>query len=426
MSADLILLEKFIISMVLGGLIGLEREKKIVSRKKGKSIRQKGFGGIRTFILISLLGSFSTYAGQTISGVFHIVGFIIFGVLLAESYFYYSFKLGKGGMTSEIGAIIAYLIGVTCLTADIKLPIAIGIITTMILSLKKRLHRFAYELKESELRATLKFAIIAFIILPFLPQTGVGPLSFLNLYKVWLFVVIISGITFLGYILNKSIGPKKGFILTGLIGGLISSTSVISSIAKRFKTEARNLEHSVSACVLSYLASVLKISFEIIIINWQLFIRLAVPFLCMMIVGIPMVYFITKKSPAKFVQDEKIRFKNPFTLKFGLTFGLMISAIFILSELALNTFGDKGVLLTALLAGFAKIDAIAVSMAEFGGQEITYFYASLAVMIGLFVSAFSKVIYSLIFGGKTFTFKLAPYLLIIAFSGLAASFLQIF
>ena len=236
-------------------------------------------------------------------------------------------------------------------------------------------------------------------------------------------MVIISGITFLGYILNKIIGVKKGLFLTGFIGGLISSTSVVSSLSKNLKNNNSNLIPTVSACIISYLASILKVALEILIINFKLFLTLIIPIICMVLIGFSIVLLINRNKTENYKHEHKINFDNPFTLKFALIFGLVLTTVFILSQLAMQTWGSKGIFITALLAGIAKIDAIAVSMAELGGKEITYSYASIAILIGFFFSALSKTIYSLIFGNKKIAIYLAITLTIISTIGLGTSIL---
>src|SRR3989338_5029759 len=163
------LVKNIILAIVLGSLIGLQRE---YVRKRDKEL---SFAGVRTFILISLLGSLSIYLSQiTTPGLFIVVTamvilFIICAYLL-ESYF-----TKRIGSTTEFSSIITFFIGAFCALGNTYLAVFVAVATTSILAIKERLHEFVVKLNEKEIYSTLKFAIIAFIILPLLPNKAYGP-----------------------------------------------------------------------------------------------------------------------------------------------------------------------------------------------------------------------------------------------------------
>ncbi len=221
--------KNILISILLGSLIGLQRE---YVKMRDKEIR---FAGFRTFMLISLLGSISVYISQiTNQNIFLIItaGYLLFVIFAYAVESYFSKNIGA---TTELSSIIAFFVGVFCALDKIYVAVFIAIVTTTILTLKEHLHTFAFKLKEQELYSTLKFAIIAFVILPLLPNQAYGPYGVLNPYVIWLMVVLISGIGFIAYILIKIFGAKRGLGITGLLGGLISSTAITISFSSQSK-----------------------------------------------------------------------------------------------------------------------------------------------------------------------------------------------
>src|SRR3989339_722771 len=210
---DLSILIRFLMATILGAFIGLEREK--IQQKENL----KEFGGIRTFTLISMLGFLNILLYENTGSLFPFLSFIALIIFVAISYN----KSGKFGITSELGAILTYIIGVLAYH-NYLFAIISCIITALILSGKRSLHQFVRQINDKEFLATIEFAILAFIVLPILPKNAVDPWGVFVPYEIWLLILFILGISFIGYILNRVVGENKGTIFTAFIGGIASST----------------------------------------------------------------------------------------------------------------------------------------------------------------------------------------------------------
>ncbi len=200
---------KFLIALAIGALMGIERERKI---------KRTEFAGIRTFMLISLMGALSANLSEAFPLVFPaaLLGLII---LILASYIVTTWDEGDVGLTGEVAAIIAFLLGALCFSYDYRLAVILAIIVTAILALKRYIHVFVRKISEREMIDTLKFLMIAFVVLPLLPDAPMGPWGVFNPSRIWLMVVFISGISYAGYIAMKVIGPGRGLGATGVIGG---------------------------------------------------------------------------------------------------------------------------------------------------------------------------------------------------------------
>jgi uncharacterized membrane protein (DUF4010 family) len=213
---------RFGAALVLGLLAGLQRE-----FAKGHE-EEDLFAGARTFTLLSIAGASSAYlAILTASTSVLVAGLMIMGVMIIAAYIVGS-QLGEIGQTTEVAAVVMVLVGALCIAGDVTVAVAVGVTTTVILSLKLQAESLAKRLTKEDIYATLKFAVITVIVLPVLPRHGYGPppIDSLVPFNIWLMVVFISGISFLGYILIKLVGPSRGVGLTGILGGLVSSTAV--------------------------------------------------------------------------------------------------------------------------------------------------------------------------------------------------------
>ena len=229
---ELLLFKNFFVALALGAFVGLERE---YHRKKGGH----QYAGIRTFPLIALFGALAAYFGEKVSPWALVGGMLLMGIIILISYF--TLNQGKHkymGATSEVAGFITFFIGALCYYGEITFAAVLTITMTIILYARSLLHNFAQKLTRKEIQDTLKFAVVAFVILPFLPNQAYGPWGIFNPYIIWLMVVFISGISFVGYIAMKFFG-EKGVPLAGALGGLVSSTAVTTSFAARSKKEKK-------------------------------------------------------------------------------------------------------------------------------------------------------------------------------------------
>jgi len=207
---ELEFLKNFLIATALGALIGLEREH---AQAKGK---YTSFAGIRTFPLISLCGAIISYLSINISSWILVAGALILPGLIITAYYTSSIKSKYHGITTAIAALLAFFVGILCLYNEIILAIIVAVTTTILLYARTFLHQFAKKIKKQELVDTIKFAVIAFVILPFLPNKGYGPYEIFNPFIIWLMVVFISGISFVVYILIPEIKTTISQIMKGL------------------------------------------------------------------------------------------------------------------------------------------------------------------------------------------------------------------
>ena len=266
---DLTLFYRFGVALFIGMLVGLQRE--YVSEETSQ--RSHGmFAGVRTFALMSLAGCVAAFIADILSNPWVFIGLVIpMGGLIIAAYYITSTN-GDMGMTTEVAAVVTILSGALCYWDQLALAVAIGVITTALLSFKLELHGFAALLTREDIVATLKFAIITAIILPVLPNDSFGPPPFdvLNPYKVWLMVVLISGISFLGYVLIKLVGERQGIGLTGLLGGLVSSTAVTLSFSQRSQTENQLAKPFALAIIVAWTVMFARVLIEVMVTNLPL------------------------------------------------------------------------------------------------------------------------------------------------------------
>lgn len=415
------------LAIILGAFIGLERQihqTNEESNKKGSEI------GLRTFSLIALLGG--------ISGLLHVqlpvlaVFLSIFMALLIGTYYVLDSWFTKDyGFTTEMAMGYVYLVGFLLGAAILSPLLLIGftVFVAIILSRKDTIHKATESINRKELQSFTSYLVIALIILPLLPDRSfaitdipfIGDIAkqfgsnnalnapFLNPFKLWMYVALITGVDVAGYILERTVGQKKGWFLTSLVGGLISSTATTYSLAKESK-ESKIPTLLVSAAILANLASFIQIAALMAPLNQQLFAR-ALPVLGMILLGggavCAWLLLHRAKSDASVKNQPKRKVSKPashrlFSLYPALKFVGLYLAISIISKVAYNLFGTTGFIVSMGIAALTGMDAVTVSLAQFAGGQIDYGLALAAFVFANFVNLTTKAVFSFTAGSRQF------------------------
>ncbi|NNE45543.1 MAG: MgtC/SapB family protein [Rhodothermales bacterium] len=355
---------RFGVAISVGLLVGLQREYAHWSehqKNEGESL----FAGARTFPLLALFGCTAALLADVMGSPLLLVAAILAAGLVVTVAYYFEARSGSGGITTEVAALTTVMIGALCYFGDLRLAAALGVAVTVLLALKLQTRALIRQLEPEDVYATLQFAVITIIILPLLPRTGYGPepLSVLVPYKIWLMVVFISGISFLGYILIKLVGTHRGVGLTGILGGLASSTAVTLSFSQRSRSVNGLNQPFALAILLSWSVMFVRVLVEVAALNRSLLRIVWIPMAAALAVTtVYCIYLYRSKSVAK--QEEEDRFTNPFELGPALGFGLLFAVVLLISKAATMYLGDTGIYLSSVVAGFADVDAITLSMAE--------------------------------------------------------------
>lgn len=386
---ELYILEKFLISIMLGAILGIERE------KAQEETKEKKAAGVRTFALISLAGTILAHLSEAYSYLI-LVGVGVISLLIIAAYI----KTGKEwyGITTEVGSIIALFLGILCYT-ETFLAVILTIFVSIILAVRKKAHSLVRKIKEIEMIDTLKFALISLVVLPFLPNRAIDPFSVINPFRIWLLVVFISGMSFFGYFLIRVFGAKSGIEMTGILGGLASSTAVTSTMSSHSKNYPHVLFPALFAATLANSIMFIRVLIEVSVVKISLVYYLIFPMLFMMLTGLLVsIYFWNKKVSSKL--DIKLR--DPFTLTPALKFALFFVAVLIISKFASIYWGETGVYATSILSGLADVDSVTLSMATLAGKEVSTRVAINAIILAAISNTIAKTAIASIFGSKEF------------------------
>lgn len=420
---------KLFMAFILGGVIGLERE---INEKEGNyHNKPSAVLGIRTFSLVTGLGA--------IAGLLYLK-FLPFAILIAGGfilmlllfYFLDVQKTKDHGFTTEIAVLYSFLIGLLLMleVVPIQLVLALTVLIILLLSQKARIKNVVEDIKKTELNAFISFAIIALVILPFLPNTSysiadipvmrdllanvgvnikkIAELELFNPFKLWLIVALVTGVDLIGYVLERTIGQKRGWLLASAAGGFISSTATTQSLAQESRSN-RGVNHLVAAAVLANMVSFFQIAFIIAALSSMFLISL-LPVLGLMIAAalITLIYFLrskekTKQSSAS--EKETAKSSEIINLKGALKFTSLFLVISIFSKIALEFFGNSGFLVATGIGALIGLDAVIINTAQLVGKSIDTQLAVWAFILANFVNLAGKTVYSYAMGTREFTIK---------------------
>jgi uncharacterized membrane protein (DUF4010 family) len=416
---------RFAVALGIGILIGLQRESAYQQEKRESELPVNKFAGIRTFPLIALLGCLSALiSDQFQSGIVFMAGVLVVGLLIALAYHATS-RVGDFGLTTEIAGILIFFIGALCYWNDLLLAVALGVVTMGLLSLKLELHKLARRITQDDLLATLKFAVIAAILLPLLPKEPIAgaPFDVIVPYKVGLMIVFISGIGFLGYILIQFMGTRQGIGLSGFLGGLVSSTAVTLTFAQRSKTDTGLAKPFALAIIVAWTVMFVRVMVEVAVVNAPLLWVVWLPIVASGLLGLGYGVYLWR-SDSSDSQKEDVKVSNPFELTPAIQFGLLYAVILLGANVARIYFGNAGIYLSAILSGLADVDAITLSMSDLSreGGSLDMQTAARAIVYAVMSNTVVKGGIVLLSGGKSLRKVMLPGFLLILVTGVTLSF----
>ena len=371
---DYTLLVQLAYALGIGVLVGLERS--MGSRAKDERPAAPDaaapepdgddgeFLGVRSFALLSLLGFGVSLAADALPALAPVA---LAGVaLLVVAMYMRATQLGAG-ITTEVAAIATCALGMLC-HSEPQAAGVIALLVTVLLASKRFTHATVRKMRRVELTDTLKFLVVILIGLPLLPDRALDPYGAFNPYKVGLLVVLISGISFVGYFLTRILGPQRGLGLTGILGGLTSSTAVTAAMA----AEARARPELRSICTFSTLAAnatmFARVLVVVALLDKELVLRLLWSVGGMAVAaGVAAVFLWILAKREKSDEDGPqagVSLKNPFSVGPALKFAAFFVAILFVVRLAKTWLGDSGLYAAAALSGLADVDAITLSIAE--------------------------------------------------------------
>lgn len=366
MQIDLATLGDFATALLIGALVGIEREKRAMAEQ------DRTIGGLRTFILVATFGALAGWLAAS-QGALWIVGLalaitaaaVITGYVLSARQ-----QPDSLGLTTEIAALVVCLLGALVMLGNRELSVALAVVTAAVLAYKQPLHGLVERIGWDDVFAGLRLLLATFVILPLLPDRALDPWGALNPRSLWMLVLLISGLSLIGYVATRWLGARHGAAATGFAGGMVSSTAVTLAFARRsLEEKGAGLGALLAGGILiAWSIMFLRVLIEVLVVNASLLPRLLVPFAAMGAVAGLAAWLLLRRRDAGRASGgaaEAVALKNPFSLTEAAKFAAFFAVVLVVVKGVQLHFPGEGVYLVAAFAGLTDVDAITLSMAEY-------------------------------------------------------------
>ncbi|MCB2049831.1 MAG: DUF4010 domain-containing protein [Novosphingobium sp.] len=355
-------------ALLVGALVGIERGWSLRDQKAGTRV-----AGVRTFSLLGLLGGL---AGLLATTGQKFVGGTIIAATVAILVVAYARQLrAKRDATTAVTSILIVAVGFIAGSGTVGIALALAAAIVLILALRIRAHRFVERLSEADVTAFARFAVIALGVFPFLPDRAIGPYDAWNPTRLWWVVVIVTGLSFAGYIANRAFGVRYGTVATAVIGGAYSSTAVTQSLAQRIAANAGDCAAAAGIALASAVMYLRVIVLVAIIAN-----RLFVPFVTLILPALAVQalggLWLYRKAE---VEDRAVPSRNPIALLPALGFVAFIALAAVAAQWTQIRYGGEGVVVLLFVMGIMDVDASIVTAGGLSASVISAELAALAI-----------------------------------------------
>jgi len=413
-SSDMIAL---VVAALGGAAVGLERQWS--GHAEGPTAR---FAGIRTFAMLGALGGLSGWllsAGGTL-----LAGVLLSGGVAITVAAYVAASRHEIDGTTEVAALVVMGAGVLAGMGQLRVASAIVAVEVLLLVEKSRLHSLVRRIDDVELRAGVRFAVMALVILPLLPEGPYPPLGIVRPRQLWMLVLFFSGLSFLGDVLNRVVGPQSGALLSGAIGGLISSTNVTFTFARSSRQDASHSRSLAFGAIAANAILYPRVLTAVAVLNVAL-LPVLVPFVVAPALAAGIVAAVGAKIHPPEGERRRAVMRNPLQLSAALRMAALFQAVLIVVRLTQNAWGRSGLLTTAAALGLTDVDALTVSMTKGVADTLSMQTAALAIAVGILANNSLKAGIALLLGERQFRTIVAGTLaLVIAASAVSIVILR--
>jgi uncharacterized membrane protein (DUF4010 family) len=396
----------------LGGLaVGIEREWSTRARA-----RPARFAGVRTFLLIGLLGGLGAMLSDLAGPAIGLTVIAAAAALVVGAYIVTA-QGGDVDGTTEVSALVVLAAGAVAGTGRLALASALSALTVLVLVEKSRIHTLVHRLRSETIEAAARFAVLALVVLPLLPEGPFGPAPGLRPRELWALVLLFSGLSFGGFLALRLAGPDRGYALAGLLGGLVSSTAVTLSFSRESRHEGAPGRALGSGVIAACTVLLVRVGVLATILNpavgWRVWPYLLVPLAAGLGLSAAIRRWGTGATGASLPG-------NPLRLGAAIQMALAFQVVLYVVEWVRRWFGSPGVLLSAAGLGLTDVDALTYAMTRFPADGAGTATAAQALGVGVLANTLLKLAIALVVGRGTFRVTAAFGLTALAVASLAA------
>jgi len=424
MTVDALLL-RLTIALGIGLLVGVERGWRLRAMPPGSRA-----AGIRTFTLCGLLGgvvaALSQLTGSAVgAGLVLGLGFAVYAAIFTVLERDADRAAGSFSATTIMAGLLTFALGALAVAGDSRVAAAGAVAATGVLALRSEIHGWIERITWPELRSALVLLAMTFIILPVVPDMAIGPAPGVNPREVWLIAIVLAGVSFLGYVAVKVLGAERGVLVSALAGGLVSSTAVTVTNARRAAAGEVTPGLLASGVAIATAVSFLRVAAIVAVLQPSLLFLIAPAVLpaALLAAAYAIVTVTWREGPGTALAPDE--FSNPFSFWPVIGFALLLGVVILLGRLIGETFGTGGALLGAAALGLADVDTVTVAMARLVPAPLDRLGASEAILIAVVSNMASKLALAVALGRGRFAVEVTAVTLACWLTGAAGLWLAV-
>ena len=360
---NLTLVWNFATALLIGALIGIERE------RRGLEHDLPGIAGLRTFILYALFGALCGWLSLAFESPWVLAAGLLAAAAAMLAGYVVSVRVDPDniGQTTEIAALATFLLGAVAAHGERELAAGIGVAVAAILAYKRPLHGFVEKLGSDDVYAALRLLVATFIVLPILPDEPLDPWDALNPQSLWLLVLLISGLSLVGYVMTRVLGVERGIPITGLAGGLASSTAATLSLARQSSEPQYESAGAaiLAGVLLAWTVSFARVFVELLVVNRGLLPAVLPALVSMSVVCAGFAWLMLRHAGRDGGTAREVALRNPFSLTSAIKFAAVFAVVLLVVKIVPSEAPEAGMYAIAAIAGTTNVDAMTLSMAQY-------------------------------------------------------------
>jgi len=387
------LLSRMALAFGVGLLIGLER---------GWRSRQVEAGsraaGVRTFAITGLLGGLVGALARSDTGTVELPG----AVLIAFAFAAYAAVItiftreenranDTHSATTAIAAILTFTLGVYALVGDVHVTTAAAVAAMGVLALREGIHGWIEKITRRELESGLLILAMSFIALPILPARSIGPFGGINVREIWIIAIALASVSFVAYVAVRYFGERKGVLLSAVIGGLVSSTAVAFTSARRAAAGEGSPRILGAATAVASAISFVRVTVVASVLSPSVAFHVGAPLIAAALVACALAAFTVYRAPMEGSQHVAAVFRNPFSFWSVLLMAVTMGLLVLLGRYINDRFGASGTIVAAASMGLFDVDAMTVSMTRLVPASLTPLVGAEAILVGVASNTLVKV-----------------------------------
>jgi len=419
------LLYRLALALGIGLLVGLERGWKTREMQPGSRA-----AGVRTFTLCGLLGGVAAALAQAMAspvggGLVLGFGFAVYAAIFAILQRDADRAEGSYSATTIIAGLLTFVLGAFAVIGDMRIAAAVAVAATVVLAIRSEIHGWINRITWPELRSALVLLAMTFVILPLMPDVNIGGAEGANPREVWLIAIALAGVSFLGYVAVKALGSERGILFGAVAGGLVSSTAVTVTSARRAAAGETAPLLLAAGVALASAVSFVRVVAIAAVLQPGLLPLLVPPLFLAALVAVGYAVAIVYWRAADGGPVPPGAFSNPFSFWPVVGFAVLLGAVILAGRFMAETFGTGGALVGAAALGLADVDTVTVAMSRLAPASLDAFSAAMAILVAVVSNTASKLALAAALGRGRFAAEVAGMTVLCWLAGAAGLWLAV-